>query len=277
MPPAPKPRRPRKQRADPRFSTNHPPELIARALLDADQFGDMVAAERYGVHRNTIANWRLAAPAAPLVSSEMKRLREEVRAGWIDRAKEVRLKAIERVGELLGEARNLTSAVNAARRIHEIILSDEILNEDPGAAADALRNITLDMLAAALPFDWRVRIERSGGAVSWASLTAAAYERAGEIGVSGVVWAEAQAELGRAGAAVLVLLADADSIERQGSIRCPAAWVRAMTTRAGDGPLRLSRNLFGLLHRTRGADGPCPTPVVHPHFQTWRNPSCLVS
>lgn len=138
MPPAPKPRRPRKQRADPRFSTNHPPELIARALLDADQFGDKVAAERYGVHRNTIANWRLAAPAAPLVSSEMERLREEVRAGWIDRAKEVRLKAIERVGELLGEARNLTSAVNAARRIHEIILSDEILNEDPGAAADAL-------------------------------------------------------------------------------------------------------------------------------------------
>ena len=145
-----------------------------------------------------------------------------------------------------------------------------------GAAADALRNITLDMLAAALPFDWRVRIERSGGAVSWASLTAAAYERAGEIGVSGVVWAEAQAELGRAGAAVLVLLADADSIERQGSIRCPAAWVRAMTTRAEDGPLRLSRNLFGLLHRTRGADGPCPT-LVPSHPQTWRNPSCLVS
>ena len=144
------------------------------------------------------------------------------------------------------------------------------------AAAVALRHITLDMLAAALPFDWRVRIERSGGAVSWASLTAAAYERAGEIGVSGVVWAEAQAELGRAGAAVLVLLADADSIERQGSIRCPAAWVRAMTTRAEDGPLRLSRNLFGLLHQHRRAGAPCPT-LVPPHFQTWRNPSCLVS
>lgn len=46
------------------------------------------------------------------------------------------------------------------------------------AAADALRHITLDMLAAALPFDWRVRIERSSGAVSWASLTAVACERA---------------------------------------------------------------------------------------------------
>ena len=44
------------------------------------------------------------------------------------------------------------------------------------ASADALRHITLDMLAAALPFDWRVRIERSGGGVSWASLTAAALD-----------------------------------------------------------------------------------------------------
>ena len=144
------------------------------------------------------------------------------------------------------------------------------------AAADALRHITLDMLAAALPFDWCVRIERSSGAVSWASVTAAAYERAAEIGVTDGIWAEAQAELGRAGAAVLVLLADAGSIERRGAIRCPAAWVRAMAARAETGPLRLSRNLFGLLHRTRGADYPCPT-LVPSHPQTWRNPSCLVS
>ena len=144
------------------------------------------------------------------------------------------------------------------------------------AEADALRHITLDMLAAALPFDWRVRIERSGGGVSWASLTAAAYERATEIGVTGAIWAEAQAELGRAGAAILVLLADAGSIERQGAIRCPAAWVRAMAARAEDGPLRLSRNLFGLLHQHRGAGAPCPT-LVPSHPQTWRNPSCLVS
>lgn len=145
-----------------------------------------------------------------------------------------------------------------------------------GSEADALRHITLDMLAEALPFDWRVRLESSGSAVSWASLTATAYERAAEIGITAAIWAEAQAELGRAGAAVLVLLADAGSIERQGTIRCPAAWVRAMAARAEDGPLRLSRNLFGLLHQTRGADGPCPTLALS-HPSTWRNPSCLVS
>ena len=133
------------------------------------------------------------------------------------------------------------------------------------------------MLAAALPFDWRVRIERSGGAVTWASVTAAAYERAAEIGVTDAVWAEAQAELGRAGAAVLVLLADAGSIERRGAIRSPAAWVRAMAARAENAPPRLSRNLFGLLHRVQGTHHPCPTPFVPSQPQTWRNPSCLVS
>lgn len=144
------------------------------------------------------------------------------------------------------------------------------------AGADALRHITLDILAAALPFDWRVRVERSGGAVSWASVTTTAYERAAEIGITDAIWAEAQAELGRAGAAVLVLLADAGSTERQGAIRCPAAWVRAMAARAEDGPLRLSRNLFGLLQGTRGADGPCPTLTLS-RPPTWRNLSCLVS
>jgi hypothetical protein len=114
-------------------------------------------------------------------------------------------------------------------------------------------------LAAALPFDWRVRLENNGP-VSWPNLIAAAYARAPEIGVTEAVWAEAQSELGRAGAAVLVLLADADSVERRGAIRCPAAWVRAMAARAGTEPLRLSRNLFGLLHRQRDGDetNPCP-------------------
>ena len=182
---------------------------------------------------------------------------------------------------------------NVGGRIFSSDRDDEIVrpnttekDEDPvcspqksrnDAEADALRHITLDMLAAALPFDWRARIERRGGSVSWASVTAAAYERAVEIGVTDAIWAEAQAELGCLGAAILVLLADADSIERQGAIRCPPAWIRAMAARAETGPLRLSRNLFGLLHRPRRADSPCPTPIALSHSQTWRNPSCLVS
>jgi hypothetical protein len=145
-----------------------------------------------------------------------------------------------------------------------------------GGAADALRHITLDMLAAALPLDWRASIEKSGR-LSWPNLMATAYERAAGIGVTEAIWADAQAELGRAGAAVLVLLADAGSIEHHGTIRCPAAWVRAMAARAETEPLRLRRNLFGLLHRRQGAGIPCPTPVAISHPQTWSSPSCLAS
>jgi hypothetical protein len=127
-------------------------------------------------------------------------------------------------------------------------------------AADRLEPVSLEGLLPALPFDWRIRIE-GNGPMSWPALIRTAYERAGEIGVTEAVWAEAQSALGPESAAVLVLLADADSVDRGGSIRCPAAWVRAMTARAGTEPLCLSRNLFGVLRRRRGASShvPCPT------------------
>lgn len=132
-------------------------------------------------------------------------------------------------------------------------------------AEDALRHVPLDLLAAVLPFDWRVRIECRGPA-SWSTLIGTACERAGEIGMTEAIWAEAQSALGPEGAAVLVLLADADSLDRGGSIRCPAAWVRAMAVRAGTEPLCLSRNLFGLLRRRRdvGDGAPCPTEFSSP-------------
>jgi hypothetical protein len=151
-------------------------------------------------------------------------------------------------------------------------------NDANGSAADALRHVTLDMLAAALPFDWRVRLEKSGP-VSWGNLVATAYERGAEIGVSEAIWAEAQSELGRSGAAVLVLLADADSVERQGTIRNPAGWVRAMAARAETGPLHLSRNLFGLLHRHRNTGGvdPCPARARIPVHQPTTSSQCHVS
>lgn len=143
-----------------------------------------------------------------------------------------------------------------------------------GRVADALRHITLDMLAAALPTDWRIYIERNGP-FSWPNLIGTAYERAHAIGVTDAIWAEAQSALGRAGAAVLVLLADADSVARHGVIRCPPAWVRAMAARAEIEPVRLRRNLFGLLHHRQGAGAPCPIAVPTPQ-PTTRSP-CLAS
>ena len=131
---------------------------------------------------------------------------------------------------------------------------------DRTVAVDRQEPVSLEGLLPALPFDWRVRIV-CDGPVSWPTLIDTACERAGEIGVTEAIWAEAQSALGHRGAALVVLLADADSVDRGGSIRSPAAWVRAMTLRAGMEPLCLSRNLFGILRRRRDASShvPCPT------------------
>jgi HPt (histidine-containing phosphotransfer) domain-containing protein len=138
---------------------------------------------------------------------------------------------------------------------------------DRPVAADRLELVSLERLLPALPFDWRIHIERDGP-VSWPAVIGTARERAGEIGVTEATWAEAQSALGPEGAAILVLLADADSLDRGGSIRCPAAWVRAMAVRAERQPLHLHRNLFGLLRRRRdaGEAAPCPTGFSSPQL-----------
>jgi DNA-binding MarR family transcriptional regulator len=136
---------------------------------------------------------------------------------------------------------------------------------DRTVAVDRQEPVSLEGLLPALPFDWRVRIV-CDGLVNWPALIRTACELAGEIGVTEAIWAEAQSALGPEGAAVLVLIADADSVDRGGSIRCPAAWVRAMVLRAGTEPLCLSRNLFGLRRRRRdaGNGAPCPTKFSSP-------------
>lgn len=148
---------------------------------------------------------------------------------------------------------------------------DPVCSQDDRQAGNALRHVTLPRLAGALPPDWRSHLEEKG-TLNWSSLIETAYQRAPEIGVTDAMWAEAASEFGQTGAAVLVLLADADSVARNGPIRCPAAWVRAMTARAGEAPVRLGRNLFGLLHRR---DTSRPLAVLVPKSST-RTP-CLAS
>lgn len=130
----------------------------------------------------------------------------------------------------------------------------------------AVNPICLDRVAATLPFDWRARVAQRGP-LSWPSLVAAAYERAIEIGVTDALWTEVQAALGRRGAAALVLLADADSLMRGGTICSPAAWVRAMTRRAERGPLSMHGNFARLLRRRDGAE-----PVSARHAESFFPP-----
>lgn len=119
-----------------------------------------------------------------------------------------------------------------------------------GAPTCGLEHVTLPMALAVAPEDWLIRMDAYGQR-DWNALTTVAYERASELGVNQTAWALAQAQIGRSGAALLILLADVNGVERGGFVRKPGAWVRAMAERAEAGTARLHASVFGILNRER--------------------------
>lgn len=113
-------------------------EQVARALLDAQVFGDKAAACRHNVHANTIKNWRRDWGTSATVIAEMDRLRVSVRQGWIDEARDARRMLVARTVQLAMRSKSLRAVTEASRRMHEIVMSHEIVNDDPSTAADAL-------------------------------------------------------------------------------------------------------------------------------------------
>ncbi len=109
-----------------------------------------------------------------------------------------------------------------------------------------LEHVTLDMILKIAPEDWHVAMGMHGRP-SLHNLVGTAYQRAQALDVSPSAWAQAQSALGPVGAAVLVLLADAQSQDRGGRVRCPGGWVRRMSERAENGTAYLHRTVFGLL------------------------------
>jgi transposase len=118
------------------FSTKPPtPEQVARVLLDAQTFGDKAAAKRHGIHYKTVSNWRARYFGDPEVEQATRKLRAEITKGWIDEARDTRRFLVHRTKELAGKSKRLDRVTNALRRIHEVVLSHEILN-DPDDADD---------------------------------------------------------------------------------------------------------------------------------------------
>ncbi len=118
----------------------------------------------------------------------------------------------------------------------------------PSRPTCGLEHVTLRMALNAAPDEWHVLFERYG-AVDWASFVNVAYERKVALGINDTAWALAQAALDRTGAAILVLLADANDIARGGIIFKPGAWVRRMAEKAERGEAHLHRSIFGILNR----------------------------
>lgn len=98
-------------------------------LLDAELFGDKPSARRHGVHYNTVSAWRREFADDPDVTEEKNRLRALLSAGWIDSARDLRAKLVERVGTLAAKSKRLDRVTDALRTIHEIVASHEILND----------------------------------------------------------------------------------------------------------------------------------------------------
>ncbi len=113
-------------------------EQVARALLDAQVLGDKSAARKHGVHANTIKNWRREWGGSKAVVAEMDRLRSEVRQAWIDEARDARRMLVDRIVALASRSKSLRAVTEAGRRVHEIVMSHEVVNEDPSSATDAI-------------------------------------------------------------------------------------------------------------------------------------------
>ena len=115
-----------------------------------------------------------------------------------------------------------------------------------------LEHISLKQAVLAAPKDWQDDMALHGQA-TWHSFVGTAYQRAQALGINPSVWAQAQAAIGSPGAAVLVMLADANAAERGGAIRSVGGWMRRMSERVEDGNAHLHRSVYGLLHRTSPA------------------------
>ncbi len=127
--------------------------------------------------------------------------------------------------------------------------AEDVAHTPPTTAPTCrLEHISLPMALNAAPAEWHVGMELYGRA-DWLAFSNVGYERAMALGIAPSAWAQAQASIGKVGAALLVMIADADCQERGGKIRNAGAWVRRMSERAELGTVQLHRSVFGLLHR----------------------------
>ncbi|WP_299820648.1 replication initiation protein RepC [uncultured Jannaschia sp.] len=126
---------------------------------------------------------------------------------------------------------------------------EEPENRQPTKPATCgLENVSLPQVLRAAPQDWQVEMNLYGQP-SWYTFAGVASERAKRLGIDPTAWAIAQGAIGAPGAAVIVMLGDAQSVERGGKVRSVGGWVRRMAERAEDGTAHLNRTLFGLLNK----------------------------
>jgi len=124
-----------------------------------------------------------------------------------------------------------------------------------------LQHITLKQALNAASERFRAHIPMNPRPMNWPDLIEAAYALKPELHISQQSWGDACLTLGRAGAAVCLLLTDQAVQREDDPVRKPAAYFRAMVNRAKSGELHLHNSVFGILKLDKGvslAPSECP-------------------
>ena len=111
-----------------------------------------------------------------------------------------------------------------------------------------LEHITLKQAISAASQNFIAHLPVSSRPISWHDLVEAAYNLRKEVGISQRSWAEACAVLGRAGAAITVLLTEKATQRENYPVLKPAGYFNAMVNRGRRGELNLHKSIFGILN-----------------------------
>lgn len=120
------------------------------------------------------------------------------------------------------------------------------------ALASGLQHITVKQALNAASERFREHIPMEPRPLNWNDLAEAAYRLKPELHISQKSWGEACLTLGRAGAAICLLLTDQACLREDDPVRKPGAYFRAMVNRAKSGELHLHSSILGILRREEG-------------------------
>lgn len=115
--------------------------------------------------------------------------------------------------------------------------------------ATGIEHVALGHVLQAASDRFRAELPLAPRPMSWSDVVEAAYQLRPRLGISQASWAEACGILGRNGAAICLLVTDRAALREVDPVLRPAAYFRAMVSKAKSGELRLHNSIFGLLER----------------------------
>ena len=116
--------------------------------------------------------------------------------------------------------------------------------------ATGLQHITLKQALNAATENFRSYIPHAPRPMQWSDIVEAAWHRRKSLRISQSLWAEACQTLGRTGAAVAILIVDRAISREDRPVQLPAAYFRAMITRARNGQLNLQASVFAWMKKS---------------------------